>query len=168
MTFHHLIALGIGAATVVLVGIACGGDGSPTINGDSPLNELVVTPTPRPTATATPTPSRSDNLLPKRSGTEELLIRERGFDVVDINLNAGDILRVSYDSVGAIMGGSQTPIGEVELVILDPIEERILSVAAIKANSVELQAQLTGRHRLVFSNPFLLQSQTVRVEWVVG
>ena len=166
MTFHHLIALAIGAATVVLVGIACGGDGSPTINGDSPLNELAVTPTPRPTAT--PTPSRSDNLFPKRSGTEDLLIRERGFHVVDISLNAGDILRVSYDSVGAIMGGSQTPIGEVELVILDPIEERILSVAAIKANSVELQAQLTGRHRLVFSNPFLLQSQTVRVEWVVG
>jgi len=106
--------------------------------------------------------------LPKRSGTEELLIRERGFDVVDISLNAGDILRVSYDSVGAIMGGSQTPIAEVELVILDPIEERILSVAAKKSNSVELQAQLTGRHRLVFSNPFLLQSQTVRVEWVVG
>ncbi len=158
MTFHHLIALGIGAATVVLVGIACGGNGSPTIDGDTPLNELAVTPT----------PSRPDNLLPKRSGTEELLIRERGFDVVDISLNAGDVLRVSYDSVGAIMGGSQTPIGEVELVILDPIEERILSVAAIKANSVELQAQLTGRHRLVFSNPFLLQSQTVRVEWVVG
>ena len=142
-------------------------------------------PTATPTATTAPggnggggeTPGPSDGnggSTTPSSGTEELFIISRGFGTVDINLNAGDILRVTYDSLGATTGGPQSLSGEgvvtaeVELVILNPIDERILDVEAKKTDSVEVQADLTGRYQLVFRNPFLLQAQSVTVDYAVN
>ena len=108
------------------------------------------------------------------SGAAELFIRDRGFGIVDVNLNAGDILRVTYDSIGATTGGPQSLSGEglvtaeIELVILNPIDERILTVEAMKTNSIEMQADLTGKYQLVFTNPFALQAISVTVDYIVN
>lgn len=142
-------------------------------------------PTPTPTATTAPggnggggeTPGPSDGnggSSTPSSGTEELFIRDKDFDIVDVNLNAGDVLRVTYDTIGATTGGPNPGSGEglvtsqIELVILNPIDERILTVEAKKADSVELQADLTGKYQLVFTNPFALQAISVTVDYIVN
>ena len=141
---------------------ACGGG-----DGDSP--------TATPTATTAPGGNGGGGVTPGPSnGAEELFIRDRGFGIVDVNLNAGDILRVTYDSIGATTGGPQSPpeegliTAETELVILNPIDERILTVEAMKTNTVEVQADLTGKYQLVFTNPFALQAISVTVEYAIN
>ena len=151
---------------------ACGGG-----DDDSPTATPTATTAPGGNGGSGETPGPSDGnggSTTPSSGTEELFILSRQFDVVDIDLNAGDILRVTFDTIGATTGGANPSSGEglvtaeVELVILNPIDERILEVEAKKSDSVEVQADVTGKYQLVFRNPFLLQAQSVTVDYVVN
>lgn len=147
---------------------ACGG-------GDDDSPTATPTATTAPGGTIAPGGNGGGGVTPgPSSGAAELFIRDRDFGIVGVNLNAGDILRVTYDSIGATTGGPQSLSGEgvvtaeIELVILNPIDERILTVEAKKADSVEVQADLTGKYQLVFTNPFALQAISVTVDYIVN
>ena len=153
---------------------ACGGG-----DDDSPTPTLTPTATTAPGGNGgggeTPGGNGGGGVTPgPSSGAAELFIRDRGFDIVDVNLNAGDILKVTYDTIGATTGGPQSLSGEgvvtsqIELVILNPIDERILTVEAKRGDTVEVQADITGKYQLVFTNPFALQAISVTVEYAIN
>ena len=166
-TIMRLLPLAAAAmALIVLLALAaCGGSD----NGD---NAPAVTAAPAVTQAAASTdagaaPTSGD-------GVEDLFIISRGFESFSLNLTAGDTINVSYDAVGATTGGPGNLSGEgrvtaeVELTVVDPIEEQILTVEQMQSNTIEFQAELTGTYQLVFQNPFLLQAMSVTVNYTIN
>ena len=171
----RLLPLAAVALTLIalLALAACGGG-----NDDTP------TPAPAPAATQAPadsgTPEPTTGAAPPAqaspaSGTENLFILSRKFESFELNLVAGDIVSVTYSSVGASTGGPGNTSGgggkvasDVGLTVVDPIEEQILNVDQIESNTVEFQADLNGVYNLVFQNPYRLQALSVTVDYTIN
>ena len=84
-------------------------------------------------------------------------------------MNAGDTLTVSYSAFGFVIGTAKTPLPvTVEFLILDPANEPLLEVGALKENSVEVRVETTGPHQLVFTNPARLQGLGVIVDYTIN
>ena len=156
-------------ATMILAAAvltACGGstpdDGAETTQpqtGDRPE------PTAQP-ATATPEPARAST-----SSKEKLFLSADQFDEVEVQLTAGDLLRVVYTSEVTIspgLGGTGHQERGAIMVILDPNEERHFTAEASSDNTVEVTAALTGNHKIVFINPNQLEGLNVNVEYFVN
>ena len=90
-------------------------------------------------------------------------------ELIELDLNAGDTLTVSYFGSGAVTSNRDIPLLlPVEFVILDPLKERLLEVKAQEENSVEVQVAITGTHQLVFTNPVRLQGRIVSVDYYIA
>ncbi|MEE9262476.1 MAG: emp24/gp25L/p24 family protein, partial [Dehalococcoidia bacterium] len=157
--------------------LACGGDDAPT-------------PTPTQTQTATvapgggdggtsggetPTPTDTTTGGASFSGAETLFISATEFDTVTVELSAGDVLQVTFDVESNIVGGQNVIIEKgkategIQLVISDPFDSPILSIDEVTdSGTVEVQAEVTGDHKIVFINPFPLQAQTVELSYIVN
>ena len=171
----RLLPLAAVALTLIalLALAACGGG-----NDDTP------TAVPAPAAAQAPadpgTPETATGAAPlaqpsPASGTEDLFILSRKFESFELNLMAGDIVSVTYSSVGASTGGPGNTSGgggkvasDVGLTVVDPIEEQILNVDQIESNTVEFQADLNGVYNLVFQNPYRLQALSVTVDYTIN
>ena len=72
--------------------------------------------------------------------------------------------------VGAVTGTSRSfPFSPpVEFLILDPANEPLLEVGALEENSVDVQVEISGIHRLVFTNPARLQGRIVSVDYYIA
>ena len=183
--FVPLLALSV--ALIALAALtACGGESS---NGDNGSNGGGTTPV-APAATAppavpaaTPTPDAgggSDTTPATGTGTETIFVIARGFEIFELALAAGDTVSVNYSSLGRSSGGITTggkfagdegagsAAGEVILVVLNPVEEQVLSAEQVETNTVEFQADITGKYQLVFSNPYLLQGLEVTVDYTIN
>ena len=119
-----------------------------------------ATPIPTPTVSqggstgsgSTTAPIETVGLSTPISGSEELFIIAQVSELIQLDLNAGDTLKVSYSAVGATTGGYAP--GNVEFVILGPLDELLLEVEALEDNYVAVQVKATGTHQLVFTNPY--------------
>ncbi len=74
-----------------------------------------------------------------------------------------------------IVGGQNVIVGKgkategIQLVISDPLDGPIFSIEEVTdSGTVEVQAEVTGTHKVVFINPFPLQAQTVEVDYIVN
>ena len=161
MTLLVITLMGVSALT------ACDSD-----NDDNP-------PTAAPTATATPAstvslaggtdsgsttpPTQAASLSVPSSGSEELFIISQDSELIELDLNAGDTLTVSYSGSGAVTSNRDIPLLlPVEFLILDPANEPLLEAGGLEENFVDVQVEITGIHRLVFTNPARLQGLVVR------
>ena len=133
-----------------------------------------VTPTPTPTVSldgstdsnsTTPSTQAASLSIPS-SGSEDLYIISQDSELIELDLNAGDTLKVSYCAVGATTGGYAP--GNIEFVILGPLDELLLEVEALEDNYVAVQVKATGTHQLVFTNPARLQGHEVSVEYAIN
>ncbi len=115
---------------------------------------------------STTAPIETVGLSTPISGSEELFIIAQVSELIQLDLNAGDTLKVSYSAVGATTGGYAP--GNVEFVILGPLDELLLEVEALEDNYVAVQVKATGTHQLVFTNPYTLQAQIVAVEYTIN
>ena len=104
------------------------------------------------------------------SGDEILFIPSQNTELVELDLNAGDTLKVTYFTSVAVIGTSTAspPASPVDFLILDPANEPLLEVGALEENSVEVQVAITGTHQLVFTNPARLQGHEVSVEYAIN
>ena len=100
------------------------------------------------------------------SGSEELFIIAQDSELIQLDLNAGDTLKVSYFAIGATTGGYAP--GNIEFVMLGPLDELLLEVEALEDNYVAVQVNATGTHQLVFTNPARLQGHEVPVEYAIN
>ena len=137
-----------------------------------------VTPTPTPTVSldgstdsnsTTPSTQAASLSIPF-SGDEILFIPSQNTELFELDLNAGDTLKVSYFTSVAVIGTSTAspPASPIEFLILDPANEPLLEVGALEENSVEVRVAITGTHQLVFTNPARLQALEALVEYAVN
>jgi hypothetical protein len=170
----YLLIAGLVSSTLLI--LACGGDDAPT-----------PTPTQTQTATAapgvggdgsnsvgeTPTPTDTTTGGASSSVAETLFVPAKEFDTVTVKLNAGDVLQVTFDVESSITGGHKGGEGGarkgIQVVISDPFGSPILSNEEVTASgTVEVQAEVTGDHKVVFINPFPLEAQRVEVDYIVN
>ena len=154
-----------------------GGDGSnsvgetptPTAKGfaTNPTFAVGETPTPKGFATDPTTEGASSSVA------ETLFVPAKEFDTVTVKLNAGDVLQVTFDVESSITGGHKGGKGGarkgIQVVISDPFDSPILKLEEVTASgTVEVQAEVTGDHKIVFINPFPLEAQRVEVDYIVN
>jgi len=165
--FGHLSAVTTIAAITFFAALltACG---SSTTNGpDStqPSQANQSAPTVQP-ATETPAPARFST-----SSQEKLFLSADQFDEVEVELVAGDLLRVVYTSEVSIspgLGGTGHQERGVHVAVLDPNEEQLITTEESADNSVEVAAEVTGIHRIVFINPNRLEGLNVNLEYFIN
>ena len=102
---------------------------------------------------------------------------------MELSLAAGDTVRVAYSAIGASTGGitwgsdvggegeKQGPgsaKGEVIFTVLNPIEDQILNVDQMENYTAEFQADIDGKYKLVFTNPFLVHGLIVPVDYTIN
>ena len=135
-----------------------------------------ATPTPAPTVSldgstdsnsTTPSTQAASLSIPF-SGSEILFIPSQNSELIELDLNAGDTLKVSYSGYGAQIGTARTALPvPVDFLILDPANEPLLEVGGLVENSVDVQVEISGIHRLVFTNPARLRALAVLVDYYI-
>ena len=132
---------------------------APTVNLDGSTDPGSATPLTEGVSLSTP-----------RSGSEELFIPSKKSELIELSLNAGDTLKVSYFTSAAVIGTSTAspPPPPIEFLILDPANEPLLEAGGLEENSVDVQVEISGIHRLVFTNPARLQGHEVSVEYAIN
>ncbi len=154
---------------------ACGGG-----NGDGSDDGGTSAPATAPPA-ATQTPEAAPVAPTTGSGSETVFVRARGFEVMELNLAAGDNVSLSYSSLGRSSGGiteggdfasgdegAGSAASDVILTVLNPVEDQLLSTERAANNSVDFQADIDGVYQLVFTNPYLLQGVEVTIEFTIN
>lgn len=161
--------------------VACGGgngDGGDN-GGGAPAAPAAPAETPSAPA-ATQPPSDAGAAPATGSGTDVVFVIARGYEVFELNLAAGDNVSVTYSSLGRSSGGITTggkfagdegagsAAGDVILVVLNPVEDQVLSEDRTANNTVEFQADIAGTYQFVFSNPYPLQGLEITVDYTIN
>ena len=136
-------------------------------------NNDATIPTAAPTATSVPAPtvsldgsSDSNSTTPPTqaaspsvpsSGSEELRIMSQDSKLIELDLNPGDTLILSYSGFAPQGANARTALFvSVDFLILDPANEPLLEAGGLVRNFVDVQVETSGIHRLVFTNPVRL------------
>ena len=88
-----------------------------------------------------------------------------------MELTAGDLLRVVYTSAVSIspgLGGTGHQERGVQLAVLDPNKERLITAEESADNSVDVVVEVTGRHEIVFINSNQLEGLNVNLEYFIN
>ena len=167
-TFSRMI-LGAALALAILGGgilSACGGSTSDEgADPTQPPSENRAAPTAQPAA-ETPAPARVST-----SEQKKLFLSADQFDAVEVELTAGDLLRVVYTSAVSIspgLGGTGHQERGVQLVVIDPNQEQLITAEESADNSVDVVVEVTGRHEIVFINPNQLEGLNVNLECFIN
>ena len=105
------------------------------------------------------------------SDYEALIIPANRWDIIQLDLNPGDTLTVSYSAVLMTSSGVHLPNHPgpaIEFVILDPLDWPLLKVDALEDSSVEVQVEMNGTHLLVFGNPYSRVVPLVTVGYAIN
>ena len=114
-------------------------------------------------------PTQAAGLSAPSSGSEDLLILSQDSELIELDLNAGDTLVISYSGYGAQIGTARTALlVPIEFLILDPANEPLLEVSGLVENFVDVQVEISGIHRLVFTNPARLQALEALVDYYIS
>ena len=114
-------------------------------------------------------PTQAAGLSAPSSGSEDLLILSQDSELIELDLNAGDTLVISYSGYGAQIGTARTALlVPVDFLILDPANEPLLEVGGLVENFVDVQVEISGIHRLVFTNPARLQALEALVDYYIS
>ena len=151
----------LGAAVLA----ACGGSTPDDADTNQPPAENQPEPTAQP-ATTTPESARVST-----SSKEKLFLSADQFDEVEVELTVGDLLRVVYTSEVSIspgLGGTGHQERGVQLVVIDPNEEQLITAEESAENSIEVVAEVSGRHEIVFINPNKLEGLNVNLEYFIN
>lgn len=166
--FKRLPVLTVLAILLMAAGVlvACGGSASD--------DDVVSTQPPsedRPTPTAQPTIKAPESTKASSSSQEKLFLSADQFDEVEVELTAGDLLRVVYTSEVSIspgLGGTGHQERGVQLVVVDPNEEQLITAEELAENSIEVVAEVSGLHEIVFINPNKLEGLNVNLEYFIN
>jgi hypothetical protein len=175
-----LYAAGLSVFFLLLM-TACGGgngdDESPAPAATAaPATAAPATqpPTGTPAAAAETTPDAPQQGAPS-SGSETLFITANETGTITVELNAGDILELSFDVESSITGGQNVSAGigqatqGIKLVINDPLAEPLVTIDdTTDSDTVSVEAEISGEHLIFFFNPFPLQAVNVEASWEVN
>lgn len=122
-------------------------------------------------ATPNPTPIPPPTTAPYY-GFEVIFVVIQSSESIQLDLLAGDLLKVSYVSLERTTGNINIrPVVDGPVVpfrIIDPLGGTVLQVEALHENQVELRVDHTGAYQMVFTNPYPLQGLEVHVEYAVN
>ena len=113
-------------------------------------------------------PTQTASLSVPSSGDEILFIISQDSELIELDLNAGDTLVISYSGYGAQTANARTALlVPVDFLILDPANEPLLEAGGLVENFVDVEVEISGIHRLVFTNPARLQGLVVLVDYYI-
>ena len=167
MTTLVITLMGVSALT------ACDSNNDATIPTAAPTG----TPTPAPTVSLdgstdsnSTTPStQAAGLSVPSYGDEILFIISQDSELIELDLNAGDTLVISYSGYGTQTANARTALlVPVDFLILDPTNEPLLEASGLVENFVNVQVEISGIHQLVFTNPARLQGLVVPVDYYIS
>ena len=156
------------------------------LQGLGVLVDYYISPsTAAPTATATPAstvsqagstdpgdttpPTQAAGLSVPSYGDEMLFIISQDSELIELDLNAGDTLVISYSGFAPQTANARTALlVPVDFLILDPANEPLLEAGGLVENFVDVQVETSGIHRLVFTNPARLQGLGVLVDYYIS
>ena len=186
MSYKERLAVG-GLALLTAAMLACGGGDAATpaptpapTEAPAAAATAIATAAPAgggatPAATAEPAPADQTAALESSTGSESLFLSANETGTIKIDLQAGDLLQLTFDVESNIVGGQNVSAGigkateGVQVVIRDHLETPLLTIdETTDSDTVEVQAELTGTHEALFFNPFPLQAESVHVDWVVN
>ena len=148
---------------VTMVWVSCGGTDTESDPTTVPSTQVGSTNP----VTDVPT----DGSRASSTGTDKLFLSADQFDDVKISLTAGDVLKVTYSSSVSIspgLGGTSHQERGVLLAVLDPQGEQLLTAEEMAMNTIEVTAQMSGEHEIVFINPNKLEGLNVDVEYSIN
>ena len=162
---------------LLLILAACGGGGDDNGDDGGDSSPAPTAATAAPTATpAAPAPTAAAPAQSEStSGSETLFIAANETGEMSVNLVAGDVLEVTFVTESNITGGQNVSAGiggadeGVQLVIRDPLASSLVTLEDTTSSStVNVEAEASGEHTMLFFNPFPLQAVTVEVSWAVN
>ena len=134
-------------------------------------HDTINPPTAPPTTTATPAstvsldgstdpgsttpPTDAVGLSTPIAGHETLFMPGKTSELIELDLNSGDTLTVSYITFGTSIGTSTASPPSprpIDFLILDPANEPLLEAGGLVENFVDVQVEISGIHRFVFTN----------------
>ena len=147
--------------------MSCGGDSS-----------APATPDPQPTqaagqgGAATEAPPVSGGASPPTTVTEEELVLPQQWWSIDVPLQLGDRVVVTYTSQPKAVGGFAESGGAgrpgVIFNVNDPIGDSIYRGEQVADGGYEFVAELSGTYELTFLNPVVRNLQEVKVEYKIN
>ena len=81
------------------------------------------------------------------------------------------MIKITYASEVSIspgLGGTSQQERGVVLVVLDPLGDQLLTAEAMVMNTVEVAAEISGQHGIVFINPNQLEGLNVNLEYSIN
>ena len=113
-------------------------------------------------------PTQAAGLSVPSYGDEILFIISQDSELIELDLNAGDTLVISYSGYGTQTANARTALlVPVDFLILDPTNEPLLEASGLVENFVNVQVEISGIHQLVFTNPARLQGLVVPVDYYI-
>lgn len=126
------------------------------------------------------------------TGSNEFFVPAGEFENTEIEVLAGDVLRVEFQAIGRSQGygdssefaasgsggaasegsGANLGAGEVEgeitLVVLDNLGETIYAGEPVQADTVEIDIEFSGTHILSFVNVHIYKANLVLFDWTLN
>ncbi|MQF64734.1 hypothetical protein FIM04_01230 [SAR202 cluster bacterium AC-409-J13_OGT_754m] len=136
-------------------------------------------------ASASDEPARETSV-----GTAEFFVSAGEFENTEIEVNAGDLVRIRFQAVGRSQGEGDPSVlaafwadesegsganlgggvgeGEITLVVLDTLSDTIYSGDTVAADTVDIDIELSGIHIISFVNMHIYKANDVLVEWTIN
>ena len=176
--------------------VACGGGSDDTVSTASSSSTAVQTTSDSNGSTASSqaaeTPASDEPARETSVGTAEFFIPAGEFENTEIEVKAGDLVRITFQAVGrsqgygdssafaatgggaagsegsgANLGGGEVE-GEITLVVLDSLSDTIYSGDAVAADTVDIDIEFSGIHIISFVNSHIYKANDVLMEWTIN
>lgn len=175
--------------------VACGGGSDDTAPTASSSSAAVQTTSDSNGATASSEASKGASAPDEPSKetsveTAEFFIPAGEFENTEIEVNAGDLVRIRFQAVGRSQGEGDPSVlaafwadesegsganlgggvgeGEITLVVLDTLSETIYSGDAVAADTVDIDIEFSGIHIISFVNTHIYKANDLLVEWTIN
>ena len=175
--------------------VACGGGSDDTAPTASSSSAAVQTTSDSNDATASSEASKGASAPDEPSKetsveTAEFFIPAGEFENTEIEVNAGDLVRIRFQAVGRSQGEGDPSVlaafwadesegsganlgggvgeGEITLVVLDTLSETIYSGDAVAADTVDIDIEFSGIHIISFVNTHIYKANDLLVEWTIN
>ena len=176
--------------------VACGGGSDDTVSTASSSSTAIQTTSDSNGSTASSqaaeAPASDEPARETSVGTAEFFVPAGEFENTEIEVKAGDLVRITFQAVGrsqgygdssefaatgggdagsegsgANLGGGEVT-GEITLVVLDSLSDTIYSGDAVAADTVDIDIEFSGIHIISFVNSHIYKANLVLVDWTIN
>ena len=174
--------------------VACGGGSDDTVStapsSSTSAAAVETTSGSNGSASSSQAVAASDTTRETTVGSAEFFVPAGEFENTEIEVNAGDLVRIRFQAIGRSQGEGDPSVlaafwadesegsganlgggvgeGEITLVVLDTLSDTIYSGDAVAADTVYIDIEFSGVHIISFVNTHIYKANDVLVEWTIN